>query len=79
MRNATLSRGRPCRVCFGYATRAGVAKLRESVPGVLERTLRGTGCGKSEVVDQRADEEWEVSNAIAQGREHSERPSGAEG
>ena len=67
MRNATLSRGRPCRICFGHATRSRVAELRESVPGVLERTLRGTGCGKGEVVDQRADEGREVSNDQAKG------------
>ena len=68
MINGAIARGRSGRVCLGHATRAGVAKLRESVPGVLERTLRGTGFGKGEVVDQRADEEWEVSNALAQGR-----------
>ena len=36
------------------------------MPGVLERTLRGSGCGKGEVVDKRANEGREVSNALAQ-------------
>ena len=67
MINGAFSRRRSGRVCLGHAARAGVAKLRESVPGVLERTLRGTGSGKGEGVDQRADEEWEVSNAEIMG------------